>query len=278
MKTIIKISILMVLFTVLNTDADIYYLAAGHTSAQSWNTLTTWTNSAGINPSAILATDDYDINGFAARTPTAANPVFGGKSLTISGNGGLLLKQSATATVTNLISTGGNIVLGNTGTQTLHVVNFSLNGYTRLTAAADRTMVLNIDILTGIQTIKVGANSTDSGLYSISINNASGFTGTIQSAVGTTDFNNPINLSHATYEIVTNNNATVILDQDIIVGSLKIGETVYAAGTYTFEVLNTAFDAQFVDGGTGSITVIPEPRTMGLFVISLAAFFRRLCV
>ena len=244
-------------------QADTYYLAEGQPTGHNWDTLTDWFSSSdgtGTNPAGILSTDDFDINGFALRSPTSANPVFTGNSLTISGDAGFLMKQGSTATITNLISQGGNIIVGNASvTQELHVVNLTINGYTRLDAGAiDKGIALTVDYLVGSQGLKLGATSSDIGLYTLNIADASGFDGTLQSVFGTTDFENDVDMSSATYQIFTNAGTSVILDQDITVETLIIGDDTLTPGTYSFEELNAAYDDQFVDGGTGSITVTHE--------------------
>ena len=49
-------------------------------------------------------------------------------------------------------------------------------------------------------------------------------------------------------------------------------------GTYSFATLNAAHDSSFVEGGTGSITVIPEPIALGLIALSSTGliFVRRI--
>ncbi len=240
-------------------QAEDYYLTASQGGGLSWSTLTAWTNSAGANPISISGADDYDLNSFVARTPTGASPVFGGKSLTSSG-GSILLKHTGTATITNLIDVGGaKLVVGNAAvTQAVHLVGFFLDGYTQLSAGSDRGVDVQIEGLTGSKTMRMGDGSSALGYYGLTITDAAGFTGTIQSTFGTTDWKNDADLSSATYEIVTAGYEDVILNSDITVKTLIIGGTEYDPGTYSFETLNAAHDSSFVDGGTGSITVLNE--------------------
>ena len=67
----------------------------------------------------------------------------------------------------------------------------------------------------------------------------------------------------------------LVLDQDHLFGGLTIGGTTLPAGDYSFEQLNTAFDPYIRDGGTGSITVVPEPCTLALLAAGLLALRRR---
>jgi hypothetical protein len=237
--------------------ADDYYLT-GDQAVGSWDTLTSWTNSAGANPVSIAAADDYYLDGFVVRTPTGDNPVFAGNALYIDG-GAILFKQTDTVTITNLFCSGGNLNVGNAmTTQTLHAVNMSVTSFTRLGAGAHRGLALQVDTLTGTATFKTGTVTSDTGYYSLSIADASGFSGTFQVVFGTIDFKNDVNLPNGTFEIVPAGGAVVVLDQDLTVKTLIIGEDTLNPGTYSFAELNAAYDAQFADGGTGSITVLNE--------------------
>jgi hypothetical protein len=51
----------------------------------------------------------------------------------------------------------------------------------------------------------------------------------------------------------------LVVDQDLTFGAVTINGTPLAAGTYTAAQLNSSFDANIVDGGTGTLTVVPEP-------------------
>jgi len=254
-----------------SSHADTYLLAGSQGSSQDWNTLGDWVNTVGgAHPAAILATDDFDLDGNVLRGPTSADPAFGGKSLTSNG-GPLLFKHTGTATIQSFIDNGGaELINGQGGTQGVHLVSFAVNGWTRLEADPGRGIDLQIDNWTGSATMRTGNATSQTGYYALTVGNASGFSGTFQSTFGTTDWKNDADLSNATYEIVTAGYEDVILNSDIKVGSLVIGSTTYGPGTYSFATLNAAHDSSFVDGGTGSITVIPEPGTLGLIGLSSA--------
>jgi hypothetical protein len=84
------------------------------------------------------------------------------------------------------------------------------------------------------------------------------------------DLTNPsgaLTLSGATSKLV--------LDQNLTFGSVSINGTSLAPGFYTFADLNGAFDANIVEGGTGSITVVPEPTVPLLAFFGAAALFAR---
>ena len=67
----------------------------------------------------------------------------------------------------------------------------------------------------------------------------------------------------------------LVLDQNLTFGSVSINGSSLAPGFYSFAALNSSFDANIVDGGTGSITVIPEPTVPLLALIGAGALFTR---
>ena len=251
--------------------ADTYLLGGNQGSSQDWNTLGDWNNAVGgTHPTAILATDDFDMDGKVLRGPTSASPVFGGKSLTSNG-GPILFKHTGTATITNFTEAAGSVLIaGNAATQSVHLVGFSVTAFAELSAGSGRGLDFQIDGLSGSGDMRTGDSSSDLGYYGLMITGASGYAGKILSVFGTTDWKNNADLSGATYEIVTAGYEDVILNSDIKVGALTIGTTTYTPGEYSFATLNAAHDSSFVDGGTGSITVIPEPATLGLLATAAA--------
>ncbi|MEA2067581.1 MAG: hypothetical protein U9P12_00135 [Verrucomicrobiota bacterium] len=247
--------------------ADTYLLEASQGSSQHWNTLSSWTNSVGGgNPTAILAMDDFDLDGKTLRTPISADPVFNGKSM-VSHGGPILFKHTGMATITNFIDNGGALLInGAGGTQGVHMVDFTLNGWTRFQADPGRGLDIQIEGWTGSATLRTGDGTSQTGYYGFTVTDAAGFSGTFQSVFGSTDWKNDASLPSATYEIVTAGYEHVILNSDITVKALTIGGTGYAAGTYSFATLNAAHDSSFVDGGTGSITVLGNSESYKLTV------------
>lgn len=73
-------------------------------------------------------------------------------------------------------------------------------------------------------------------------------------------------------------NAVVVLDQNLTVGALTIDGVSLGAGTYSYGDLNSNYDAFFADGGSSSITVIPEPATLALVTLGgMMMLGRRRC-
>ena len=240
-------------------ESKSYKLIANQGSSQSWDSLGDWTNTVdGTPPTAILPIDHYDMDGFVLRSPTGVSPTFGAGSLTSTSSGGAILfkHSSGTATITSFNDVIGVVFgAGNAATQSVHLVGFSNHSYAQLSADPDRGMDVQIDNWTGNGILRMGNTTSSTGYYGLTITDALGFTGTIDSTFGTTDWKNDADLSNASYKIVTAGYEDVILNSDIRVGALDIGGTIYAPGTYSFAMLNAAHDSSFVDGGTGSIAV-----------------------
>ena len=239
-------------------ESKSYKLIANQGTSQSWNTLGDWTNTVdGTPPTAILPIDHCDMAGFILRSPTGASPTFGAGSLTSSGGIILFKHFSGTATITSFNELDGAVLaVGNGGTtQSVHLAGFSNNSFAQFGAGSGAGLDVQIDHWTGAGTLRMGNATSSIGYYGLTITDALGFTGLVQSTFGTTDWKNDADLSSATYEIVTAGYEDVILNSDIRVGALIIGDTTYTSGTYTFATLNAAHDSSFVDGGTGSIAV-----------------------
>jgi hypothetical protein len=70
----------------------------------------------------------------------------------------------------------------------------------------------------------------------------------------------------------------LILDQNLTFGSVSINSTVLGPGIYTFDQLKSQFEFNIVDGGNGTITVVPEPVSTTLLLVGglgLASMRRR---
>ena len=236
--------------------ADTYKLDVNQTGWQDWHTLTNWVNVAGgAHPAAILPADDFDMDGKVLRGATNASPSFAGGSL-ISNGGPILFKHTGMATITNFAEVEGALLInGVGGTQGVHLVNFTANTWTQFQSDPDRGLDFQIEGWTGAGALRTGNKSSATGYYGMTVTDALGFSGEFRSTFGTTEWNNDADISSATYWINSAGHPKVVLNHDIRVGTLLIGTTPYTMGVYSFAVLNAAHDAEFVDGGTGSITV-----------------------
>jgi len=59
--------------------------------------------------------------------------------------------------------------------------------------------------------------------------------------------------------VLQGTNTKLVVDQNLTFAAVNINGTQLAAGLYTAAQLNASFDANIVDGGTGTVRVIPEP-------------------
>jgi hypothetical protein len=271
---------ILTLGTASLSAADIYLADSNSDSPpEDWNTLSEWNTASdgtGVAPGSISASDDYFINSFTLRTPDAS-ATFGGNSLSIDGNGALLIRHlnGNASTVNDLVLGGGNLNAGRAFQQTINAVNVSSTDFTRLTALSDRGITFNITNLTGNSVIKFGDASNETGLYQISIANATGFTGELQSVRGTTDFQNDVNLGNASWFLNENAMTGVVLDQSITFSAVVFaGAGNLGAGTYSASDLNTFATTTKFSGG-GQLTIIPEPSSysLGIALIALASSF-----
>jgi hypothetical protein len=59
--------------------------------------------------------------------------------------------------------------------------------------------------------------------------------------------------------VLSGTSSKLVVDQNLTFGAVTINGTSLAPGTYSAADLNASFDANIVDGGTGTVTVVPEP-------------------
>ncbi|WFB34671.1 PEP-CTERM sorting domain-containing protein [Kiritimatiellota bacterium B12222] len=260
-----------------------------------WNQATTGGNDVWSDGNAASGTNDYVNNAYTLRTPTSSS-TFNGKSLTLETGGSLLLKPNGAGrvyTVNDLILDGGKIIHGQPSITTSEIAgNITLlsdsiydasgSSYRRATISASITGSSVFDITLGnSDRLEISSVSNNfSGLWQVnqygtenvtsygfvasgdgSLGNASVFIDTLVAFDVDYDIYNP------TKSLTMN--GEMILDQDHTFGSVSIGGNALAAGTYTFADLNSSFDANFRDGGTGSITVIPESSSLALMLLSV---------
>ena len=67
----------------------------------------------------------------------------------------------------------------------------------------------------------------------------------------------------------------LILDQNLTLGAVTINGTSLTPGVHTFAELNAAFDGNIVDGGTGTVTVVPEPSSAVALLAGIPIVVRR---
>lgn len=275
---------LLLIFSTFGTalQAQNYYLQSNVPAGSGWNTLGVWFNQpsgGGSNPSS-MSGNTFQINGFVLRSATAN---FGGASLNNSVAGGATLVQDSGRTIGQFnVSAQGSIALNTGGANyTLNVTN--LNDAATLNLRAPNTngvFTLNVANLSGAGNLVIGGGSGGSSpnstsTVSLSVTNASAFTGNISPSIGKLTFNNSADFSLADLTLNGASTFTINLANDVTFSSVfgtnfGNGFSSLGEGEYFASDLNTLTGTS-IFSGAGSITVVPEPEPRVLFLISTAA-------
>lgn len=268
-------------------NAATYYLQANQVSgSNTWSANADWfnqTSGGGSNPvvfpggssgggAGSWTGNTFDTQGFALRT-NSSTYTFGDTNTTLvlhtptSRGMAVRTSGSAVSTVPNLNSQGGLIFSGANAPaiSNLTVTNFiNSSGTTLQPGDSDaRTLNLNIGTLTGNGNFTL-KNSVNNGTVQLTVGNASGYTGDITfdaSRVNILEFKNDLISGGG---LVLGTNSQINLKQNVTFETVEINGSFLAAGTYPYAALNSTYDSYFVDGGSGSITVVPEPGTLAL--------------
>jgi hypothetical protein len=304
-------SVLFCAFVISARAATINQVQSNTSPGQSWLTTGAWSNNAG--PSAV--NDYVSGPGMTLRSPTTVNSAFAGNSLTINGAQFNLTGSTGASGIITIpdlrVTAGGAIVNGNGGNQTQAINGGTLNVtnsmFFRLnTTATGRNITVSSQI-TGSGTIGLMQNGTlllnspgnsFSGFWSIgganvsilgmtysntntlvSTLNASG-SGTL--GVDSSLIANDYSVIRVGYDWTTagsvtlNLNSTTFLDTNWTVGALTINGASLGAGTYSYAFLSSTYSGYFnTTGAGGSITVVPEPGSVGLILLGGAAVLWR---
>lgn len=260
-----------------------YYLHANQTGT-TYDTLTDWFDhptTGGANPATLNGNQFYS-NSFAVRTGTG-NSSFGNASTTVTINSSIGVRAGPT----NQISIPGTLIMAGSdprisagaGDVKISVNNFN-NAVDSLfnTSFSNRSITASITTLTGSGDLRLthGSFLTDAnGSVRLSVTNASGFTGDIGWANANPvvlDFNNDLVSGGG---LVVPGTGRIKLDQNVSFATVTINGTELDPGTYAYADLNTEYDAIFLDVGSGSITVVPEPAGVVLLGALTVATLRR---
>ncbi len=246
--------------------------------SESWSTPDVWENNE-----APSSSNNYFTNGWSLRSTTVnggnGTATFTGASLTVDGpnggNGGTLTMKSKTVSIGNLLLSGGSLVTNNVNTgsnqpATLNVTNLTILGSATVSAPATlQGSNTNNDLTVNITNLKGNGylQFTNPRNYSLSVTDASAFTGTLHHNQGTLTLSSDFNASSATFSMSASG-ASLTLSNNITVSSFTFGSTTLdvSGSTYTSAQLNTLFN-KTVFSGSGILTiasVVPEPSTLAL--------------
>ena len=261
-------------------------------SGGSWNTAADGTGAAGFSstykaPSNDLVVQSAHTLGFTDPTPLD----FGGGSYTLEAGSTMMVRHSATSTFNGGDWTAlGDINFRSDNAAGVGVASGNLIGTAKIQLGANTLSIAHQwGSTSGIVNMGLGVvgNGTIDFLWMNAGNEwnlsnlSSEFTGTIllDSFSGVLSLGN--GAPGASVVLADSNTRTgqLNMDSNYSVGALSIENEAIAAGTYTHAQLLTIgttagkdFSDNLIDNG-GSITVIPEPATMGLFALAGTALF-----
>jgi len=223
-----------------------------------------WSNAGNISSS-----DDYVVSGGRVlRTINDGGDVtFFGNSLTID-NGTLALKGGGPATaftVSDLqLNNGGTLSQSANGPNhnatLLGSIEVLAGGGFLANNVSTRTLTLGTS-LAGAGNLTIASGAT--GKFVFSLTDAATFTGSLILNDGQVSFTNALVSGGG---MIANTGTVISLDQNLTFTGLTIQGNVFANGTYSYATLNSTYDSIFADGGSGSITVVPEPSTWAMVV------------
>ncbi len=256
-KMAIGASILMLLVEVTAARAATWYLQANQSSSENWNTLSDWYSqpfAGGSHPSLITGSDNFDLNGYAARMPaqTSGTLTFPGSSLVLNGGeaGLLWLRTSAPAVALfpNMVSNGGKIwnYSSVSGVLPLSITNLTNIGNTTF-STYDATRGLNITIGTISGSGDLCMLGVGGGSILLNVGSAAKFYGTLYIADGCQfTFQNAITSSGA---LDVGAGTSVTLNYTATFCGLSVSGTAMSGGTYSAAALGFS--------GTGCVVVGP---------------------
>ncbi len=257
--------------------------------SNDWNLGSDWSD--GHTPSA---GSDYLNSSYVLRTKEVSSSTFSGGSLTIGSSGTLALKATTQAannltlvagsgsgaTIVNYLNAGkvtlaGSMAISGTGNVTINANQSNRN----ITVSAPITgtvgQTINIHAASGGQVKISSSGNAFTGAWSVSgilegiADGSLGSGDFTVNAGGSLDFDydataNSLTLLGSTGALLVNQSGL-----DLTFNAATIGGNALAAGTYTFSDLATTYGTGLIkisNGGTGTLTVVPEPASVAVLV------------
>jgi hypothetical protein len=248
--------------------AAVVKLVESSPGGTSWERGDTWSDGQPAH-----AGDDYLIDTGHLRTPPGgAGGTFPGDSLTLATAGTVALKHTVDITIAELHLDGGQIspwvqtpgsILGNIHVDSVSTMSVGGTGTRSIDLGGTLLGTAPLDVAGNAQwgnddtLVVTGANNPYSGTWNVT---RAIFKGVAPGSLGTgsisIDADSHFDLDYdyaGTSKLTLDGEMT--LDQDSTFGKIVVAGTVLAPGTHDFASLNAAYDAQFADGGSGSLTV-----------------------
>jgi hypothetical protein len=288
--------------TVLTDNSLTFYLHGTRTRSSSgsdpdyyenakqwwWDDPVAGNNMTNVSGAAFTG-NRFELNGYSYNTWDGSSTAVSGKfrfsGTLVKGNETIHKWAMPTWELAGLHVTADSVTAGNgirfrddNGAMT--VENFQLDGLLAIQANnTEHNLDLSVGSLKGAGELQFGDDDTlseDGGsTWKLDIDNSS-FAGTIRADVGNLEFIDTITLPNATLTVDGGSTfVSVILTSNVTFKALSVGLTSVAVGEYTAGQLNTQVGGSRFSG-SGTITVIPEPATLGLVgIVSAAMLFIR---
>jgi hypothetical protein len=256
--------------------ADVFYLHADMGAGSTPLDKSIWWSDpvGGVTQESLDAPttgNRFDVNGYAFRTPSATGTsTFPGTVVVGSAGAGTAELLAAGWDVAGLDFNNAILMRLRKSSVALSVTDMVLDPSANLSfrTHTDGSDSLNLSIanLTGSGILSFGEfSSCTSGVWSVSITDNT-FSGSMDLQYGELTFGNAFDLSDASLAIDSSKENYVVLDHAVSFSNVVFGASVLEEGTYTAAELNTEFGTD-IFSGTETLTVAPEPATLGMLGI-----------
>ncbi len=260
--------------TAMPAHAVNYYLQGNMPNGSWWEQTPFWfdqPSGGGNNPTAFDGNDDLFTQGYTLRSGGSGRELNVG-SLTVTGQINVQSTNS-TSSVAHLIVKDGTRFEQNRANSGFTVDLLTMDGNTEYHADSTDGLHMIATTIEGAGNFEITGGAYQEAGFNFG--NASAYTGDIilKNDDVTLRFLNGLS-THGGL-IVEGTDPNIALDQDVTFVYATINGDVLNPGTYSFATLNGSYDEIFDDGGTGSITVVPEPASVAMLAMGGALMLRR---